>query len=147
MNPFVKRRQDKIAGVLSCFDRVIITGTLPDICYAGAIANYLSYYKIRLFDYPRWAEPLRNELRDHAERLAINAGIEIEYIRRHKAFRKEDRFKAILAKRGDHPGLVHILSDMESCTAYRSWHDKKKGHTILKTTSGKCLHYYLLLHR
>ena len=31
MNPFVERHQDKIAGVLSCFDRVVITGTLPDI--------------------------------------------------------------------------------------------------------------------
>jgi len=142
MNPFINRHRDKIAGVLSCFDRVIITGTLPDICYAGAMASYLSYYNIRLFDYPRWAEPLRNELRDHAEQLAIEDGIEIEFIRRHKAFRKEDRIKSIIAQRGDHPGLVHIFSAMESCTAYRPWHDKKKGHTFLKTTSGKCLHYY-----
>jgi hypothetical protein len=64
MNPFVKRHQAKITGVLSCFDRVVITGTLPDICYAGAMASYLDYYKIRLFDYPRWAEPLR-DVNDH----------------------------------------------------------------------------------
>ena len=100
MNPFVERYQDKIAGVLSCFDRVVITGTLPDIGYAGAMASHLSYHKIRLFDYPRWAELLRDELRNHAEQLAIEAGIEIEFIRRHKAFRKEDRIKAIIAKRG-----------------------------------------------
>ena len=120
MNPFVERHRDKISGVLSCFDRVVITGTLPDIGYAGAMAGYLSYHKIRLFDYPRWAEPLRDELRNHAEQLASKAGIEIEFIRRHKAFRKEDRIKAIIAKRGNHPGLVHIFSAMESCTAYRS---------------------------
>ena len=29
MNPFVERHRDKISGVLSCFDRVVITGTLP----------------------------------------------------------------------------------------------------------------------
>ncbi len=142
MNPFVERHRDKISGVLSCFDRVVITGTLPDIGYAGAMAGYLSYHKIRLFDYPRWAEPLRDELRNHAEQLASEAGIEIEFIRRHKAFRKEDRIKAIITERGDHPGLVHIFSAMESCTAYHPWHDKKKGHTLLKPTSGKCLHYY-----
>ena len=142
MNPFVERHQDKITGVLSCFDRVIITGTLPDISYAGAMAGYLSYHQIRLFDYPRWAESLRDELRHHAEQLATEADIEIEFIRRHKAFRKEDRIKAIIAKRGDHPGLVHIFSAMESCTAYHPWHDKQKGHTTLKPTSGKCLHYY-----
>ena len=127
MNPFVKRHQDKIAGVLSCFDRVIISGTLPDICYAGVMASYLSYHKIRLFDYPRWAEPLRDELRNHAEHLALEAVIEIEFIRRHKAFRKEDRIQAILATRGAHPGLVHVFAAMESCTAYRPWFDKAKG--------------------
>ena len=142
MNPFVARHQDKIAGVLSCFDRVVVTGTLPDIGYAGAMAGYLSYHKIRLFDYPRWAQPLREELREHAEQLAMEAGIEIEFIRRHKAFRKEDRIKAIIAERGNHPGLVHVFSAMESCTAYYPWHDKTKGHTTLKPTSGKCLHYY-----
>ena len=119
MNPFVERHQDKITSVLSCFDRVVITGTLPDIGYAGAMAGYLSYHKIRLFDYPRWAESLRDDLRNHAEQLAIKANIEIEFIRRHKAFRKEDRIKAIIAKQGSHPGLVHIFSAMESCNAYR----------------------------
>jgi hypothetical protein len=142
MNLFVERHRDKISGVLSCFDRVVITGTLPDIGYAGAMAGYLSYHKIRLFDYPRWAEPLRDELRNHAEQLASEAGIEIEFIRRHKAFRKEDRIKAIITERGDHPGLVHIFSAMESCTAYRPWHDKEKRHTLLKPKAGKCLHYY-----
>jgi hypothetical protein len=74
--------------------------------------------------------------------LAANAGLATEFIRRHKAFRKEDRIQAILAQRDDHPGLVHIFSAMESCTAYRPWHDKQTGHTTLKTTSDKCLHYY-----
>ncbi len=94
MDPFVERHRDKISGLLSYFDRVVITGTLPDIGYAGAMAGYLSYHKIQLFDYPRWAEPLRDELRNHAEQLASEAGIEIEFIRRHKAFRKEDRIKS-----------------------------------------------------
>jgi len=46
---------------------------------------------MRLFDYPRWAEPLREQLRTHAERLAAEAGLEIEFIRHYKAFRKEER--------------------------------------------------------
>ncbi len=127
----------KYLAYFSCFDRVIITGTLLDIGYAGAMASQLSYHGIKLFDYTRWAEPLREELRNHAEQLAIAAGIEIEFIRRYKAFRKVDRIKAIVAKRADHPGLVHIFSAMESCIAYRPWYDKKKGHASLKPTSGK----------
>ena len=142
MNPFVTRHQDRIAGVLSCFDRVIITGTLPDIAHAGAMAHFLDYRHIRLFDFPRWAEPLRNALRDNAERVACEAGLKIEFIRRIKAFRKEERIQEIIAERGDHPGLVHIFSAMESCSSYRPWYDKPKQRALLKPTSGKCLHYY-----
>jgi hypothetical protein len=142
MNPFVERHQDDIVGVLSCFDRVVISGTLPDICHAKAMAGFLGYRNIRLFDYPRWAEPLRDELRANAERLAAEAGLQIEFIRRFKAFRKEDRIQAILAERGEHPGLVHIFSAMETCSSYRPWYDKPSGHALLKPRTGQCLHYY-----
>ena len=142
MNPFVARHEQQIAGIISCFDRVVITGTLPDICHAKAMAGFLSYRDIRLFDYARWAEPLRDELRAHAEQCAVQAGLNIEFIRSHKAFRKEQRIKDILAERGDHPGLVHVFSAMEACSSFRPWHDKKTHKTFLKPTQGKCLHYY-----
>jgi hypothetical protein len=142
MNPFVERHQDKITGVLSCFDRVVITGTLPDIGHADALTRFLGFHGVKLFDFPRWAEPLRDELRQHAEQLAAEAGLKIEFIRQHKAFRKEERIKAILAERGEHPGLVHIFSAMEACSSFRPWHDKQTHHTHLKPTPGKCLHYY-----
>ena len=142
MNPFVEQHQNEIGCVLSCFDRVVITGTFPDICHARAMAGYLSYRDIRLFDYARWAEPLRDDVRANAERLAADAGLQIEFIRKFKAFRKEDRVQAILAERGDHPGLVHIFSAMETCSSYRPWHDKASGKTFFKPITGKCLHYY-----
>ena len=75
------------------------------------------------------------------------AGLQIEFIRKLKAFRKEARIKEIVAERGDHPGLVHIFSAMESCPSYRGWHEKTTHRTFLKPTSGKCLHYYFIFHR
>jgi hypothetical protein len=142
MSPFVERHQASIRGTLSCFDRVVVTGTLPDICHPATMAGFLDYYGIRLFDFPHWAEPLREELRENAERIAAEAGSQIEFIRKRKAFRKEARIREILAERGDQPGLVHIFSGMESCPSYRPWHDKTTHRTFLKPTSGKCLHYY-----
>ena len=138
------RYADKILGVLSCFDRVVIQGTLPTFCYAQGMAGYLSYKNIRIFDYPRFAEPLRNELRDNAERVAKDNGLEIEFIRK-KNFRKEKRIQDILKSRGNHPGLVHIFSAMESCQTYKPWHDKQTHKTFLKPDNGKCLHYYFYL--
>ena len=60
----------KIRGQLSCYDRIVIMGTLPGFCYADGITQYLYANKIRIFDYPRFAEPLRNELRENAEKIA-----------------------------------------------------------------------------
>ena len=82
MELLTQRYRNKIGGVLSCFDRVILTGTIPEICHQNALALYLNIRKIRFFDYPRWAKPLRDEIRQNAERRARENGLEIEYIRR-----------------------------------------------------------------
>ncbi len=136
-----ERYASKIRGELSCFDRVIITGMIPQIGYADAMSAELWRRKIRVFDYPRFAEPLRDEIRHNAERLARENGLEIEFIRR-RNFRKEQRVKEILRERGEHPGLVHIFSAMEACPSYRPWHNKKTGKTYLKPRDAKCVHYY-----
>ncbi len=141
MAMLIERYASKIRGVLSCFDRVVITGTLPDICYADAMSSYLRSKGIRIFDYTQLVEPLRDEIRLRAEELAQKNGLEIEFIRK-KDFRKEDRIKKIIAKRGDHPGLVHIFSAMEPCPSFKPWHDKKTGKTFLRGTEAKCIHYY-----
>ena len=132
---------DQIRGELSCFDRVVISGMIPQIGYAQAMTTELYRRKIRIFDYTRFAEPLRDEIRGNAERLARENGLTIEFIRRLN-FRKEKRIKKILRERGEHPGLVHIYSAMESCPSFRPWHDKKTGKTFLKHRTAKCLHYY-----
>lgn len=141
MKTFVERHASKILGTLSCFDRVVITGTLPDICHAEVMARHLGAKGIRLFDYPQFAMRFREEIRAHAEEIARQSSLAIEFIRRNN-FRKEERIKAIVAQRGDHPGLVHIFSAMEPCPSFRPWHDKASGETLLKPTEAKCLHYY-----
>ena len=144
MELLTDRYADKIAGTLSCYDRVIIQGTLPGLCYAEGMTHYLKANGIRIFDYPQFTDPLRNELRDNAEQIAKDNNLEIEFIRK-KNFRKESRIKAILEKRGNHPGLIHIFSAMEPCPSYKPWHNKKTHQTYLKYADGKCLHYYFYL--
>jgi hypothetical protein len=138
-----ERYQKQIAGVLSCYDRIIIQGTVPKWCYASGMTEYFYAHQIRIFDYPKWAEPLRDALRKNMERLAAQSQIEIEFVRSKKSFRKEQRVKEILEKRGEEPGLVCILSAMEPCGSYKPWHDKKTHKTYLKPDDGKCLHYYV----
>ena len=141
MTLLTERHADRIAGMLSCYDRILIFGTLPNICFAEGMTAYLYAHKVRIFDYPRFAQPFREELVENAERLARESGITIEHIRK-KKIRKEDLVQAVLAKRGQHPGLVAIFSAMEACASYQPWHNKQTGKTYLKPVDGKCLHYY-----
>ena len=141
MSLLTERYAKKIRGQLSCYDRIVIQGTLPGLCYAQGMTTYLNINKIRIFDYPRFAEPLRNQLRDNAEKLAQDNGLQIDIIKK-KNFRKADRIEQIIKKRGDHPGLVHIFSAMEPCATYKPWHDKKSHRTYLRPGLSKCVHYY-----
>src|SRR3954466_8069882 len=99
---------------------MLVFGTLPKICYAEGMTAYLYARQVRIFDYPKFAEPFRDRLRENAERLVASAGIEIDFIRQRNV-RKEDLVKAALARRGEHPGLVCILSAMEPCSTYKPW--------------------------
>ena len=94
---------------------------------------------MRILDDLRFAEPLRGQLRENPERLAAQACIEIELIRR-RNFRKRDRVKELPTRRGEHPGLVAIFSAMEPRSTYKPRHDKETGKTFLKPDDGKCLH-------
>jgi hypothetical protein len=136
-----ERYDDRIAGVLSCYDRLVITGTVPVICYAEGMTRFLHAIGIRIFDYPQFAQTLRDRVRDGAASLATSAGIAIEHIAK-SHIRKEEVVARVLEQRGDHPGLVHIISAMEACDSYRPWHDKASGKTFVRPDSGKCLHYY-----
>jgi hypothetical protein len=143
MASLIERHRDRIHGVLSCFDRVVIRGTLPSVCHAQVMGTTLDSRGIRLFDYAtEFAHPLREAIRAHAERVVGEEGVQLEYIKKPKAFRKEDRIREIVAKRGNHPGLVHVFSVMELCSSYRPWHDKRTGVTHLRSDASKCIYYY-----
>lgn len=140
-------RYDKeIAGVLGCFDRLVVTGTLTEIAHPEAMDAFLYREGFRAFDIGRFADPLRQRIRDNAVAVAEAAGIEIEYLSRSKGGRKEDLVAKVLARRGNHPGLVHVISVVETCTTFKPWRNPKKGQPGLRMQTGKCSTYnfYLL---
>jgi hypothetical protein len=111
------------------------------IAHPDAMAGVLRRAGVRCFDLGEYLDPIREQIRNNAERLAAEHGLEIEFLRKHTT-RKEAIVAEVLARRGRQPGLVHILSAMESCTTYEPWHDKATGRTGVRFKSGKCLHYY-----
>ena len=136
-----ERYPEQIAGVISCWDRVLIRGMLTTAGCPDGMTGYLSARGIRIFDFQEFAKPLTESVKAHAERLAAEAGLEINYIRK-KDFRKEERIREVLAERGHHPGLVWVVSAWEPGNTYRPWRDHETGRCYPRLKDGKCLHYY-----
>ncbi|GHU33032.1 hypothetical protein AGMMS50256_24220 [Betaproteobacteria bacterium] len=78
-------------GVLSCFDRIIIVGTLPGACYVQGMTSFLYQQRIRIFDYARFAEPLCDRIRERARQACADAGIEIEHVSKSHIRKREYR--------------------------------------------------------
>ena len=133
---------DLIYGTLTCYDRMIIQGYIPGWSHAEAMTGYLKANGIRIFDYSSFSQPFTEQIRQNAQRIADENGIEIEFIRKLHAFRKDDRIQQIISDTGKTEGLIHIFSAMERCNTYKPWHDKTTGKTFLKFDQSKCLHYY-----
>jgi len=113
MELLTQRYSEKISGILSCYDRIVITGTLPVLSNASHLTGYMYQNNIRIFDYAKFAEPYRDELKQNAQQIAEAAGLEIEFIRR-SGVRKEAVIESIIKKRGTHPGMVHIILEAYS---------------------------------
>lgn len=77
------------------------------------MTSFLRSRDIRIFDHPQFALPLRERLRANAQALAAEQGARIEHIAK-AHIRKEEVVAKVLAARGDAPGLVHVISAMET---------------------------------
>jgi len=89
---------DKIYGTLTCYDRMIIQGYIPGWSYPEGMTSYLNANSIRIFDYSSFSQPLTEQVRQNAQRIADENDIEIEFIRKLHAFRKDDRIQQIISE-------------------------------------------------
>jgi hypothetical protein len=138
------RHADSITGSISCFDRLILQGTLNPCGHPSGMTSLLYQRSIRIFDFPQFSKPITEKIRANILSVAQRNDVPITFVRKHTD-RKVNLVAEIISKRGDHPGIVCILSAMETCSTFEPWHDKKSGKTFLRPDTGKCLHYYVYL--
>lgn len=157
MQLIIDKYKTKILGVLSCFDRVVIKGTLQGISYAEGMAFFLRSEKIPIFGYVKFAETLRDKIIQNAENLAKSHGIKIIPVNKRKVS-KENIAKSALSAlqekknktKGDANdannvnGLICIISAVERCPSFRPVREENGGFT-LKFKERQCLHYYFYI--
>ncbi len=136
------RYKRNIAGEICCFDRIILFGTYKPIGYPQAMAKQAFYEGVQYIDYEKkFANSLRLQMVDHMKAAATDEGIEIVHV--HQQLRKEEYVTAAIKDRGEHEGVVCILSAMESCSCFKVRKNHRSGFLELQWSPGKCLHYYV----
>jgi hypothetical protein len=139
-----QRFEKNIAGVLNCFDRLVLFGTYQPICHPKAMSWQQHEAGIQLIEYEnQFANKLRLEMSARIKAIATQEDIPIKHV--YASVRKEALVSEILSARGDAPGIVCILSAMENCRRFKVRKNQKSGYLELQWKPGKCLHYYVYL--
>jgi len=99
----VQRYADRILGVLSCYDRVIVRGRIHPLDYPSGMESYLRAQGIRFFDLPKFAMPFREAIRENAERVAWENSIEVQFIRNHEVRNSTVRRFCLAVDSGESP--------------------------------------------
>ena len=133
-----------IAGVLNCFDRLVLFGTYKPIAYPEAMDWQVYAAGVKRIEYEKkFANPLRLEMKARIKEIAAQEKLDIIHVGRD--VRKESLVADMLTRRGDHEGIVCILSTMESCRCFKVGKNQKTKYLQLQWSPGKCLHYYVYL--
>lgn len=138
----IEWKQEKIKGVLSTFDRVIIKGYSRQLSNTKQMGYFLSHNNILLKDFGDYAEKITKSLNDHIENIAKNNNRPYQFIR------GNDIDKGVLARKilEENPidnGLICIFSNIEVCSTMSVIKNGKDKKLELKWANRKCKYYYL----
>jgi hypothetical protein len=141
MERFLTRHKDRIAGILTGFDRMRFRGTLRSISYVEAMQKWLNARGVLLKDFRTFAEQLSKELVAHAQTVAKETGRPFEPL---KSWRisKEDRARAIMARDGIRDGLIAIFACVEGCRSFTVRGDRATKRLRVLATEPRCTHLY-----
>jgi hypothetical protein len=73
MEAFCRKHEARIAGVLSCFDRMLFRGYLP-IMSGASMAQFLRSEQVNCGDLKQFLVETGQRLKGYAERMAARAG-------------------------------------------------------------------------
>src|ERR1700747_1401904 len=134
MHEFIAKHQDKIAGTLSGFDRLVFRGYLRSIGHPQGMMNYLWTNQILLKNFGAHVEKV-------TERLKEASGRPVQYLNSSQ-IDKETIARKILARDGVRSGLVCVLSCLEPCSKLEIHRNRLTKKLELQLRPGKCLFLY-----
>jgi hypothetical protein len=113
---FVRKHQEQIAGVLSCFDRVIFRGHLP-LSYPQGLAGFLYQQQVLLKDFKGYAPQVADRIKDHVKGIVQQAGAPYRHLPRKEPM--EAQARQLAQAQGIRAGIVCGFSQLETCRSFR----------------------------
>lgn len=138
----IEWKQDKIKGVLSTFDRMIIKGYSFQLCNERQMGYFLSHNNVLLKDFGTYAEDITKSLCKHIEKIAENNNRPYRFLYGNDTD-KGELARTILEENPIEEGLICIFSNIEVCSTMNVIKNGKTKKLELKWGPRKCKYYYL----
>lgn len=141
MERFVTRHCDRIAGILTGFDRMRFRGTLRSISNVKGLAIWLNQRHVLLKHFGAFAEDLSKQLVTHARALADEHGRPFEYLLSWRTA-KEDLAREIRVRDDVREGLIAVFECVETCRSFRVRGNRQTKRLELVPAERRCAHLY-----
>ena len=132
---------DKINGVFSTFDRMIIKGYLRPFFNLSGRMFYLYEEKVLLKDFATYAEKTTENIKKNSKQMADEAKRPHIYLKSSRSS-KEETAKKVLKENPISEGLICVLSVVEPCTSVDIFKNKETFKLELQLRDRKCTHLY-----
>ena len=146
MSAFTIVHQERIAGKLTCFDRLIFKGHLLRFYEPGAMKGFLDSQHVLLKSFAAYVTKITERIKTHAKESAARAGRPYEYLAttftRRGGTSKEELARHIAERDGIEEGLVCVLAAVEPCMSFEVYKNATTHRLELQRRARKCLHFY-----
>jgi hypothetical protein len=146
MHEFIAKHQDKIAGTLSGFDRLVFRGHLRSISHPQGMLRYLWANQILLKNFGDHVQQITERLKETSLAEAKRLKRPVQYLNSSQ-INKEEIARQILAKDKLRSGLICVLSCVEPCWSFEIYRNALMKKLELQPRYRKCLFlYHYLIH-
>ena len=145
MKRFIAKHADKITGVLSGFDRLVLRGTLRPIAYVDGLKRLFWRQNVLLKEFGPYAQRLTEQLREASLRQAKEQRRPITYLSSSQT-NKEEVALRIAQEDGITKGLIAVLTCVEPCPGFEVYRnrDAKRLELVSRFRKGLTLYHYMI---
>ncbi len=141
MKRFIQRFADKIIGILSGWDRLVLRGTLRPIAFSAGMMVFLWEKQVRLQNFGRYVFKISQSVKEASYREAEKRKRPVIYLGSSK-IDKADLAQQIARKDHIKNGLIAVFKAVEPCIGYDVVGDHEKKKLVLIQRPRKCLAVY-----